>query len=446
MKKRNNGHRSLAVLFAALILSLLATTNGQAMINGISGTTFNFTTKDGYITTPDGGSVYMWGFANGDGLMQYPGPTLILEEGQSVTINLTNTLSMPVSIVFPGHEPVMASGGSPGLLTQEADAGGGMVSYTFTADQPGTYLYQSGTRPDLQVEMGLVGAIIVRPASGPGTAYGHPDTAFDHEYLFLLTEMDPTIHEKVLFGRMDQIDNTSYWPVWWFINGRVAPDTMLPPGTPTLPHQPYNCMPRLRPGDKMLMRVIGAGRDMHPFHHHGNNSTIIAKNGRMMTSDSVLGPNLGKSVFTIQSVPGETVDAIFGWTGKDLGWDIYNHSGGEVHTSGPGAGLTICGDYVPGDETTYYDPYTSEYCPDHGKPFPVVLPENQDLAFGGHYSGSPFLGDLGDLPPGEGGLNKYGGYFYMWHSHTEKEMVNNDIFPGGMMTMMIVEPPGTPIP
>ena len=23
----------------------------------------------------------------------------------------------------------------------------------------------------------------------------------------------------------------------------------------------------------------------------------------------------------------------------------------------------------------------------------------------------------------------------MWHSHNEKEMTNNDIFPGGMMTM-----------
>ena len=30
----------------------------------------------------------------------------------------------------------------------------------------------------------------------------------------------------------------------------------------------------------------------------------------------------------------------------------------------------------------------------------------------------------------------------MWHSHTEKEMVNNDIFPGGMMTMLVVAPPG----
>ena len=60
-------------------------------------------------------------------------------------------------------------------------------------------------------------------------------------------------------------------------------------------------------------------------------------------------------------------------------------------------------------------------------------------------SGSPFLGSSGSLPPGQGGLNPNGGYFFMWHSHTEKEMTNYDIFPGGMMTMLIVEAPGVPI-
>jgi hypothetical protein len=37
----------------------------------------------------------------------------------------------------------------------------------------------------------------------------------------------------------------------------------------------------------------------------------------------------------------------------------------------------------------------------------------------------------------------------MWHSHTEKEITNFDVFPGGMMTMLIVEAPeplGPPIP
>jgi hypothetical protein len=67
------------------------------------------------------------------------------------------------------------------------------------------------------------------------------------------------------------------------------------------------------------------------------------------------------------------------------------------------------------------------------------------LFFGQFYSGSPFLGASGALPPGEGGFNPNAGFFFMWHSHNEKELTNNDLFPGGMMTMFVVEPPGTPI-
>ncbi len=76
----------------------------------------------------------------------------------------------------------------------------------------------------------------------------------------------------------------------------------------------------------------------------------------------------------------------------------------------------------------------------------MVLPENQNLGFGGWWSGGPFMGGGEPLPPGEGGLNPNSGYFFMWHSHTEQELTNYDIFPGGMLSMMVVEPPGTDIP
>ncbi len=112
------------------------------------------------------------------------------------------------------------------------------------------------------------------------------------------------------------------------------------------------------------------------------------------------------------------MDAIFEWTGAKLGWDIYGHS--------------------PEDALK-----PNEYAPDHGKPFPVTLPAQQDLTLGGLWSGSPFLGAEGPLPPGEGGLNPNAGYAFPWHTHSEKEIVNNDIFIGGMLTIAIVLPPGT---
>src|SRR5262252_3597501 len=107
---------------------------------------FNLTANTGYADTPDGNSVFMWGYANHDAPdndhFQTPGPVLCVTEGETVVVNLTNTLPEPASIVFPGQAGVTASGGSPGLFTDEA-ASGGTVSYSFTAGHPGTYLYQS---------------------------------------------------------------------------------------------------------------------------------------------------------------------------------------------------------------------------------------------------------------------------------------------------------------
>ena len=152
------------------------------------------------------------------------------------------------------------------------------------------------------------------------------------------------------------------------------------------------------------------------------------------------GGNLGsRQKFTTLSVPGQTVDAIFEWTGEGLGWDIY---GAQADGMPPHE----CKDVDPADGYGDADSdYPMEWCADHDKPFPVTLPEKQNLAFGGWWSGSPYMGNLGTLPPGEGGLNPNGGFFFMWHSHTEKELTNYDIFPGGMLSMMVVEPPGTVI-
>ena len=71
--------------------------------------------------------------------------------------------------------------------------------------------------------------------------------------------------------------------------------------------------------------------------------------------------------------------------------------------------------------------------------FPVTLPEQQSLTFGGFWSGGPYLGTAEPIPPLQGGLNPGSGYTFMWHSHTERELTNDDVFPGGMMTMFIVE-------
>jgi FtsP/CotA-like multicopper oxidase with cupredoxin domain len=429
-------------LLGGLIVALLslATMPAQAqlgIIPGISGSTFNLATGSGYITTPDGDSLLIWGY--GSGVPQYPGPTLIVNQGDTVTINLTNTLPQATSIVFPGQqddpttpadESVTASGGTcPGasgcLLTAEAAASGGTASYSFTATHAGTYMYHSGTNVELQTEMGLFGAIIVRPTGfDQGTnrvAYGAPDTDYIAEYLFVLSEMDPSVHEKVSLGLYDQIDFTQYDPRLWFCNGRNAPDTLADANIPWMPHQPNNCLPIIHPGERLLARYIGASHNLHPWHTHGNNFNVIAQDGRLLTTTpgdqgaTGAGPDLSRSANTLATAPIKTYDTIWDWTGKELGWDIYGHV-----------------------DTDPLEPF--EYAPDHGRPMPLLLPEIQDMVFGGFWSGSPFLGAYGDLPPGEGGLNIGGGLYHIWHSHTEKELINNDVFPGGMLTFCVVLP------
>jgi FtsP/CotA-like multicopper oxidase with cupredoxin domain len=428
-----------------VLFFLACALNANASINGVTGTptgsnavTFDLIASSANIPTPDGNSIRMWGYGVAGSPMQYPGPTMIVNQGDVVTVKLTNTdIPMPVSILFPGQKSITATGGSQGQFTRESAMGGNTVTYTFTASNAGTYTYYSGTKPGLQVEMGLMGALIVRSDTA-GQAYNDTDAAsqYDREYLYILSSIDPVVHQDVEFGLWADVDNTVSHSTLWFINGRLAPDTLFPDGAAFLPNQPYGSLAQMHPGENVLVRVIGGGREAHPFHFHGNNITIFARDGRLLSSTGAAA-DLSYSDYTLQVLPGATYDAIWTWTGDKLGFDIYGGANAVIET--PTLAHTCDGSSTHTGTSADYDSISHEYCPDHGKDIPVILPEGQELTYGGFYSGSPFLGALADLPPGEGGLNAAGGLFFMWHSHNEKELTNDDIFPGGMLTQMIVQ-------
>lgn len=458
----------IVALVAMLLLGFAA--GAQAKIDGLDLTgsasaVVNLTAKADFATSGDGASMLIWGYAEPGKRAQYPGSTLIVDQGATVTINLTNSLAAePVSMVFPGHK-VTATGGTAGVLTREAAPNGGTVTYRFVAENPGTYTYYSGTHTDLQVEMGLFGAIIVRPSGfdpANPTAYGDARSAYDYEVLFLLSEMDPEIHNLVAGGNLAMVDMTTRWPTVWFINGRTGPDTLAPAFAKWLPTQPYNCLPRAMAGERILIRFVGGGSDLHPLHTHGNNFYQIARDGRLLSTDPAnaaaavtvedagLVPDLYVSDFTQTVAPGATYDAVYAWTGRNLGWDIFGPVDTTCVDTAPEDGLDDstgmhCHDnsFTDVNPADGYDDYTHEFIADHGKGLPVTLPDVKDLTLGQFFSGSPYLGSTEPLPPGEGGFNLNSGLFFMWHSHNEKELTSNDIFPGGMLTMFIVEPPGT---
>ncbi len=527
---------ALTILTAALLL----TPPAYSAVPGITGTsaagTFDLTAQDAYISQPDGQSVYSWGYgcnstpsgylpanlANNPfcGAMQVPGPTLIVNQGQSVSITLHNNLPSSAgntSILFPGFA-VSTSGGVAGLLTQEA-APGGTVTYTFTATTPGTRSYYSGTQGDLQIEMGLYGAIIVLPNSIPqnctatGTlaaknlqaeafwgekdfrltkaAYNHPDTCYDREYLFQFSEIDPDIHSQALAqvtalgacvagatGCSLNIATEPYHPAYFMINGRSMPDDMDANYAIQYPHQPYNGDPHMHPGELVLLRIVGQGRWQHPFHEHGNHVRILARDGNLLLSSSTItyaGSSAatqalaGPLLFTTTTTPGQAMDGIFYYTGKGLNWDMYGHTPGS---SDPNAKLPCTPDangYNTGNPTAinYY-----EWCQDHNKPMekapfgdvgaggPMTLPDPNLLTNGPWFGGSPYLGPdattratygtcagnncatTGTTPPSGTIANNpssEAGFAFMWHSHNEREITTNNIFPGGMLMMMLVD-------
>ena len=444
---------------------LIASFNLQAAefqtVEGIGGNTFDLFAKTVQVTTPDGDSIQLWTFAPGipdpgdannriAGVGQYPGPTLILQETDAmVTVTLHNEdIPYPVSLDFPGQDNVSCDDGGAGTCATGITTTDQPITYSFDPNKPGTFLYQSGVSPQVQVDMGLAGAIIVRPAmpvpgsdtTAIGLAYNDPSTAYDREYLFFLSEMDPKLHYLAQDGLLDQWDNGAYQSVLFFQNGRNAPDTMAPNAVGQLPHQPYGNLVKMYPGERILARVINIGRTQHPLHLHGNHFDQIARDGNSMMTDHDGNPLTANVApvrdYTLNAIPGSTADLIFEWTGREMGWDIFNSASAHDCTDNAfnRPDLPAVAGYTDG-----YDDDTWEWCPDHGKAIPVVIPEDQDLTFGGFYGGSPYLGDPGSLPIGEGGLNPTGGMVFMWHSHSERELTNNDIFPGGMMTMLIVE-------
>src|SRR5207244_4310246 len=105
MKKTNSMTRVLLAPMMAVAL-LLLTATAFAAAPGITGPSFNLTAQPAFITQPDGSLVYSWGYGcNGaptafapTGItgtcsnMQVPGPTLIVTEGNTVSVTLTNNL------------------------------------------------------------------------------------------------------------------------------------------------------------------------------------------------------------------------------------------------------------------------------------------------------------------------------------------------------------------
>lgn len=402
----------LAVALAAVLAALAAA--APAMADGIgmqctdgslaaNTRTFDLTARQGTMETPDGNSNLMWSYAVTGGEFQTPGPVLCANEGEVVRVNLHNALADPTSIVFPGQKNVSATG-SAGLFTKEAPAGAD-ATYEFTATRPGTFVYESGTDPAKQIEMGLASALIVRPDGHPTWAYNSSRTAFnpDREYLLMLSEADPELHSAVENG--EPYDILSLHNRYYTVNGRSFPDTLQDNDVPWLPTQPYGSLVRIKPFDAdlnplpALIRIVNVGVDNHPYHPHGQSLRQVANDGNLLLTSS--GDDAATERFGETVPSGSTEDYLLSYTDQD-----------NFSPSNPAPGVASIPSYL---NLNFKDGNT-------------------------WYSGAPYLGTVGKLPAGTTSQNYCGAFYFPWHSHALNEFANFEAAFGGMATMLRVDP------
>ena len=386
---------------------------GIACTNSVSpNPTFNLDAKSGYIVLGDGNTMFMWSYSLGEQSFQYPGPVLCVNQGDTVNVILNNTLAEDVSIMFPGQENVLANGAPAqpqfnggGALTSLTNAAppGGSMTYSFVASKPGTYLYQSGTSPEKQVRMGLAGVLIVRPTQGANFVYNQADGRYrftpEEEFLVFLSEIDPSQHQAAEQNK--PYDLTKYHAHYWLINGRTFPDTVADNFASRLPSQPYGALARVHPYDATnhpypgLARYVNVGFEEIAFHPHGNNGVVIGRDGNPLEGPA--GQDLTFEKFAINIGPGQTWDVLVKW------YDAENYS--------------------------------------PSNPVPVTIPDVANQTIGMWWSGSPYLGVQGPLPPGVTTQNQCGEYYIISHNHALFQLDAWGMTMAGQITYMRVDPP-----
>lgn len=270
--------------------------------------TINLCAKPGTATLTGAVTVPIWGFATtgtpGDcaaptaGL---PGPSLVVNEGDPVTVNIANGLPAGHTLTF--EIPGITLDAGP---TDIAAGTSGTVS--FTASAPGTYLYQAGGGEGRQAAMGLAGALLVRSAT-TGQAYDSATTVYDAEATVVLGAVDPNFN-----AAPDTFDLYGYHATYWLINGKAYPDTAGITATP---------------GQRLLLRYVNAGFDNTSMALLGMHAHAVARDAHVLNNPFDAAAETipaGGTEDAIATIPNGTAPSVHGFP-------LYNR---QLHlTNGP---------------------------------------------------------------------------------------------------------------
>ena len=161
-------------------------------------------------------------------------------------------------------------------------------TYTFTAGDPGTYLYEAGllaNGPAPGRPWACTAPSSSAPPARPVRPTPTPDTAFDDDAVLVLSEIDPALNNA---ANPAAFDMRKFAPRYFLINGKALPG-----------HRRRSPAP---PATDVLLRYVNAGMQYHSMAVLGAGQTVIALDG------SPLG--FARSYVAETFGPGQTADAI----------------------------------------------------------------------------------------------------------------------------------------
>ena len=240
-----------------------------------------------------------------------PGPELRIPYGQRVRIEVTNELPEPTTVHWHGIAVPNAMDGVPGV-TQDPIEPGETFTYEFDAipagraSEGGTFFYHSHFEEDRQVGLGLSGPLVIEPPS--------PER-YDVERTVMINEWNVDVARSETRPPMEM---EGMLPNFFTLNGKSYP------ATETI---------QVDRGDRVLLRVVGAGQFTHPMHLHGTDFEIVAKDGHPVAGEP-------QRADVVQIAPGERYDLAF--TATEPGkWIFHCHIGHHLTNDGDDPGGLI---------------------------------------------------------------------------------------------------------
>ena len=218
---------------------------GTHTINGAGGTTLK-----------------VWGFTdNPSAGPMVPGPLLESQEGETVTVTVYNQHTLAHNFVVRG------------VTTDTASIpAGSSKTYSFTTPRAGTYLFSDTLNSNINREMGLYGALVVRAAGGVKKAWTN-GPSFALERLWVVSDMDKTRWNDVA-GNGGTVNTGTYKPNYFMMNGLGGFDGM---------HDP-NSVLQGSTGQVGLVRIVNAGLFDQSLHFHANHFRVIDDDGLRLSS------------------------------------------------------------------------------------------------------------------------------------------------------------------